>query len=365
MFKFNKLIFVLIFVLVFGVAFTANATAEKRSLTFGVMVPSQNNMFWVKVVQLAKQAAEQLGSKAIVLDAQDRAENQVGQLEDLITRGVDGMVICPVNTEIGKTLVNKCESAKIPVTIVDRNPGLYLRDFDYYVNFIGPSDWQGAYDATNYLLDRVKLGPEGKKLIVAITGVPGVSVTEDCEAGVYQALKEHPEAELLDMQAGNFLRDQGQKVMEDFLQRFPRIDGVWALNDDMMMGALVAIQNANRDKDMRSKDGVLCIVGRDIIEDACYAMQTNDVMLSVAGHWHHMALGIVSLYDYLHGIPPDDPFVLLEFMKVTPDNAKEFVENFYKKTPIFDWKSLSKVWTPDTRERYFQINLERIKLAAQ
>jgi ribose transport system substrate-binding protein len=86
----------------------------------------------------------------------------------------------------------------------------------------------------------------GKGNFIILEGVKGALTNTDRVRGFNDALKENPGAKLLASQPGNYQRLQALQVMENLLQSHPQIDGVLAANDAMAMGAVEALEGANR-----------------------------------------------------------------------------------------------------------------------
>ena len=86
---------------------------------------------------------------------------------------------------------------------------------------------------------------DGKGNIVVLRGIPTTIDNERME-GFNSVMKNYPDIKILDAKHGNWNRDDAFKVMQDYLTRFKDIDAVWASDDDMAVGVLKAIEEANR-----------------------------------------------------------------------------------------------------------------------
>ena len=135
--------------------------------------------------------------------------------------------------------VENCRKAGIPFV----NLGSKVAGEDIY--YVGSQHYDSGYIEGDYM---AKVLPENAK-VVYLGGTPGMDHSIDRRRGIQDALlNKRPDVELLSEQAADYDRTRGMKVMEDWLQVFPQIDGVIAANDQMALGALEALRGANRAK---------------------------------------------------------------------------------------------------------------------
>jgi ribose transport system substrate-binding protein len=133
--------------------------------------------------------------------------------------------------------VERLNSAGIPVVnVTDRSAG------GQFVAFVGCDEYVVARNTARRLLTELN----GKGRVVIIEGVRGSTNNATRMRGYTDALKEFPGVTLLATQPGNFQRLQALQVMENMLQSYRELDGVLALNDAMALGAVEALEAANR-----------------------------------------------------------------------------------------------------------------------
>jgi len=187
------------------------------------------------------------GVEAVVLDAGGDVARQIAQMEDLIQQEVDAIIIWPTNGEAVIPAVRKAYQADIPVIVTNSNiaePG-----FDFVASFSGPDNiTQGARSA-EIMCDKFKeMGIENEAQIVQISGQPGYTTAIERAKGFEDRLPEVcPNVTLLETQPGDWNREKSQQVMEAFLVKYDDIDGVYAGDDNMGVGALNAAKAAGRD----------------------------------------------------------------------------------------------------------------------
>jgi ribose transport system substrate-binding protein len=149
----------------------------------------------------------------------------------------DAIVFIPVDYKALVPAVEKINAAKIPVTnITDRSAS---GDF---VAFVGADDYSIGLSIGRRLLTAI----DGKGNVIILEGVKGSLTSNNRVRGFNDALKEFSNVKLLASQPGNFQRLNALQVMENLMQSFPQIDGVLAANDPMAVGAIEALEGANR-----------------------------------------------------------------------------------------------------------------------
>ena len=217
---------------------TAGA-ARADNETIAVFTKNQTNPFFNNVRVGAENAAKQLGAKIIqyVPTKPDSIPEQMSQVEDVIVKKPDAIVFTPVDYKALIPGVEKMNAAGIPViNVTDHMAGGTI------VSFVGIDDYKVGRATAEALMKA--LG--GKGNVVIIEGVKGSLSNQDRTRGLTDVTKSYPNVKLLATQAGNFQRLNALQVMENLMQSFPQIDGVMAANDAMAIGAIEALDAANR-----------------------------------------------------------------------------------------------------------------------
>jgi ribose transport system substrate-binding protein len=176
--------------------------------TIAVFTKNQTNPYFQAVRVGTETAAKKLGVKVIqyIPTKPDSIPEQLSQIEDVIIKKPDAIIFIPVDYKALVPAVEKINAAGIPVTnITDRSAG-------------------------------------GKFL----EGVKGSLTSNNRVRGFKDAIKANPNVKLLASQPANFQRLNALQVMENLMQSFPSIDGVLAANDPMAVGAIEALEGANR-----------------------------------------------------------------------------------------------------------------------
>ena len=238
--------------------------AQAESYTIGFAVSTLENPFFVTMKDAAVAKAAELGVELVVLDAQDSAETQASQVEDFITRGVDLLIINPVDSDAIGTSVMACNEANIPVIIVTRasNAGTVVQHLDI------DNKEAGRLDAEQLLKDL-----DGKGKVAILEGIAGSSSAIEREEGFVDALK-GSEVEVVTSLTANYSREEGATVTEDILQSNPELDAIYAHNDEMALGAVRAVAAAGRSAEIK-------IYGIDATDDALVAVENGEMAATV------------------------------------------------------------------------------------
>lgn len=337
------LICLLIVAMMFGTLSIFAAAQDKPVI--GVSVPVLANPFWQRYVGFVNVVADQLGIEVKIVDCQNSEGQQILDIENLLASGVNGLIVTPQTAQVGPTIIARAEAKGVPIAITDRWPGIDPREYPWegFVGFIGPDDEDAGYNIAKTLI--VELG---MKNIAAINGVHGASVAEGRYAGLEKALKEFPDVNLIDVQWIGENIDQGMQVMENYLSAYSdKVEGIWCYNDALAVGAVKALMNAKNDK--------IKVVGMDLNPDAVELIKAGDYYASFGGHWLQGGFGLIMLYDYLKGYPPEPEYRVarLKLMKVAKSNVDAFMDQFVDNPPSIDATKISKAMNPQASGKYF------------
>src|SRR5690606_32064774 len=230
--------------LALGIAFGGTAMAQDKAV-IGVSIPAATHG-WAGGMNFhaqntIKQLEERYDNIEFVFSTASDPGQQVSDIEDMMaTRNIDALVVLPFESEPLTGPVQRVKEAGKWVTVVDR--GLAQENIeDLYV--AGDNTGFGRV-AGEFFKEKL---PDGGKIVV----LRGIATTIDNErVEAFQAALEGSGIEILGMEHGNWNRDDSFEVMQDFLSKYPEIDAVWASDDDMAVGALEAINQANRQEEM-------------------------------------------------------------------------------------------------------------------
>ena len=239
---------------------TANKAVASGSI--GLSVSTQNNPFFVTLVEGAEKAAAKHGVSLSVVDAGDDVTKQVSDIEDLVSKGISVLIVNPCDSDAVTGAVEAAKAKGVKVIAVDRAVNGVEIDCQ-----IASDNVLGAELATQYIVDT--LG-EGIK-VAELEGTPGASAAIDRSAGFHNVADE--KLEVVAKQTANFDRAEGMSVMENMLQANGDIQAVFAANDEMALGAVEAISGAGKD---------IIVMGFDATDDAIAAIKDGRMAGTIA-----------------------------------------------------------------------------------
>ena len=280
------------------------SSAAKVDGSIGLSVSTQNNPFFVTLVEGAKDAASKLGVDLQVTDAGDDAAKQTTDIETLVSSGVSVLIVNPVDSDAVAGAVQAAISAGVKVISVDRAVNGVEVDCQ-----IASDNVAGAAMATQFIVDTVGEGA----VVAELQGVTGASAAIDRSAGFHSVADS--KLEVVASQTANFDRAQGMSVMENMLQGNGEIQAVFAANDEMALGALEAISGAGKN---------ILVVGFDATDDAIEAVKAGRMGGTVAQQ--PALLGATAVENALKLINGEtvEKSIPVEVTLVTKENADTF-----------------------------------------
>lgn len=288
---------------------TAPAERSNKQITIGVSLLNLSSEFIVMLNRAMESKAKELGVKLIVNDARRNAELQVQQAESFIARKVDVIILNPCEVDASSPAVEKAIAAGIPVVNVNSETRAAP------TAFVGSRDEESGRIALEYIAKR--LG--GKGNIVIMQGFMGQAAQIKRDQGALEVLSKYPEIKVLARQTAEWDRAKAVTLMENWIQSYgSKINAVFAHNDEMAMGALIALEQA------KLKDKVI-VVGIDAIADALRAVK--DGRLDATVFQDAKAQGSTAV-EVAYKIATKQPFekeIYIPFKLVTRENVDQFI----------------------------------------
>lgn len=299
--------------LVVGLAGTAMA---QDKVTIGVSVPAADHGWTGGVNYFAQQAIERLkttypDAEFVFASAPD-APKQIADIEDMVsTRNIDGLVILPGDPDAMTSAIKQVKDAGKFVTVVDRQLSITGVE-DLYV--AGDNPGLGA-NAAAYIKEQL---PEGGNIVI-LRGLP-IPIDQQRFDGFMGGI-EGANITVLDDEFANWNRDDGFKVMQDFLTRFPDIKAVWTQDDDISLGAMEAIKQAGREDEM-------FIVGGAGMQQIIKAVSEGNALTPVDVSYSPAMIGTAIELTAAHlvgGVQVSGRYIL-DSTLITKDNADQFLD---------------------------------------
>lgn len=305
--------------------------AALLALTSGVLVSHAQDGLTIGFVQTGSESgwrtdftnammseAKDQGINLLFADGQQKQENQISAMRSFIAQGVDAIILAPLVETGWDDVLQEAKDAEIPVLIIDRNvtadPSLFITrvasDFVYEGRLAAA--WLASATA-----DRTECN------VVELQGTVGSSPAIDRGTGFTDVLALFPQIKIVASQSGDFTRTGGKTVMESFLSSIdPKtICAVWAHNDDMLIGAVQAIEEAGL------KPGVdILTVSVDATNDELKLMLEGKANATVLLSPNMGVQAYQAIKDYLDGkeLPP---LILVPSAMFFPDNAAAELAN--------------------------------------
>ncbi|MFE6164667.1 ABC transporter substrate-binding protein [Streptomyces sp. NPDC056486] len=215
---------------------------DLKSATVGFSQSEKEaNPFRIAETASIKAEAKKRGVKLLTANAQSQFSKQISDVQDLIAKGADLLVIAPLNSDGWEPVLRSAAAKHIPIVTIDRK--INAKACKDYVSFIG-SDFveQGKRAA-----DQMIKSTGGKGEVAILLGAAGNNVTTERTKGFQDRIKEKaPDLKVVFKQTGEFAREKGQQVTEQLIQSKPDINGIYAENDEMGLGAVNALKGAGK-----------------------------------------------------------------------------------------------------------------------
>ena len=291
--------------------------SSRKKYRIGVSVPAATHGWTGGVVWNAKEAKKRIEKanpdvEVILTMAQNTAE-QVDHIENLITQQVNALVV--LSQEPGP-LNEVCKKAKQNgIYFVNVSNPLPDPCQDIFVNGSNAGFGAASAEAMGKILN-------GKGNILVMEGIPCPINTERITAFKKVLAEKYPGIKIMESQPAYWNTEQGLKLMETYLQKYKKIDAVWAGDDDVLKGVIKAYQESGR-KDIKaltggggSKDIVKLILDKDPVIKATVTYPPNMVAVG-------MDLALKGLRANKQ-TDPKDKEVIVPSEVVMPENAAKF-----------------------------------------
>jgi inositol transport system substrate-binding protein len=276
----------------------------------GVSLLNLSSEFIVMLNKAMDAKAAETGVKLIVNDAQRSADKQVQQVESFVAQKVDAVILNPCEVEASSPAVDKAVAAGIPIVNVNSETK------SAPTAFVGSRDEEAGRIAMEYIAQRL----QGKGNVVMMHGFMGQAAQLKRDQGAREVLAKNPGLKLLAHQTAEWDRAKAMTLMENWIQSYgDKIDAVFAQNDEMGMGAVIALEQAKK------KDKVV-VASVDAIADALQAVKDGRLDATVfqdargqAGNAIEVALKILRKQPY-------EKETFIPFRLITKENVGDYLK---------------------------------------
>ncbi|MGD1818429.1 MAG: sugar ABC transporter substrate-binding protein [Pleomorphochaeta sp.] len=208
----------------------------KGDYTLACIVKNSTNPYMVSQLEGFAKAGEDMGFEAITMapSQQDSVEEQVRIVEDMLQKGVDGIVIHCADSNGIMPAIRKAKAAGVEVVTIG-TPAAEPTFLRTGVN----------YEETGYVIAKeVAQKVNGKGKVIILEGPAGAQNARERLNGIKRGLSEYPDMEIVASQTANFKRTEGMSVTENLIQKYQDVDAIIAANDESALGAIQALKAA-------------------------------------------------------------------------------------------------------------------------
>ncbi|GAD04183.1 substrate-binding domain-containing protein [Agarivorans albus] len=294
--------------------------AVAKTLKVGVSVPSADHGWTAGLLWWAEKAADDFKKSEDDIEfyvvAASSGSKQVGDVEDLMIKGIDALVILPHNPATLQKVIEEAYGSGIYTVVVDRELETPAQNVFIAGDNAGLGSVSGEWLAKEM---------DGKGKVVVIEGM-SIPINKQRVDAFNEVIAQHKGMSILDSQPADWSTQKALAVMENYLQKHPEIDAVWCQDDDMLKGVMQAIKESGR-TDIKtvlggagSQDIIKMVVDGNPVVRATVtyppSMVASGIALAITGARHEM------LGKMYHSAPSR---VILAAELIDTNNASEFV----------------------------------------
>lgn len=307
------------------VACGGSDSPESDSLSIAVIPMGTTHEHWKSIHAGAVKAGQELGAEIIWKGPQkeDDREQQIAVVEDMIARGVDGIVLAPLDRTGLRQVVEEARQAGIPTVTVDS--GL---EGEAPVSFVATDNYAGGVAGANRLAEVL----DEKGRVIMMRAMVGVESTADRERGFLEEIAKYPEIEILsENQYGGVTVESGYQMAENLLNRYRgRVDGIFTPNESTTFGMLRALTDAGLAGEVR-------FVGFDVSEKLIQALEAGELDGLVLQNPFRMGEeGVRALIAHLEGEPVPER-IDTGVRVATPENMSDLTIQALLRPPLAEY----------------------------
>ena len=298
----------------------AAAPAEDEVMyEFGLSVPSLEFTFFAAMKTAMEDTFPKDGVDVTVYNGENNQEKQNKDIEDMITKGLDGIVLIPITVEGAVPAVKYANDQGVPVITVDRaiTPDTGVET----VSFVGSDHYPMGVQAGEQLIAALEAKfPDAETWdVVELEGTPGSSAAIDRGRGINDVLGKDDRINLISSLNGEFATTTATSIAEDVLTANPDLHGFVCHNDMMAEGVYQALINAN-------KLGDVVIIGIDGQRSTVEKIAEGNIHGTVIQYPGKMAIkGIELLVDFIEGKDVEE-IVFVPTEQIPPSEAQRYLD---------------------------------------
>lgn len=298
-------------------AVTSKAAVSGK-IVVGVLMKCQSDPFQRKLNDATHAALNDLKTQGkisdfVELDADSDVQKQLNQADDLIAKKVSVIVMAPQDSNGCAPIIVSAKAAGIPIVLVNSKT-----DNSSDANaFVGSNDVEAGQIMGNFIVSKLGGAGKAKGKVLHLQGAIGNSAQIGRGQGITNVFAKESGIKLVEELTAKWQRDEAMRITEDWLQKYSDIAAIVADNDDMSVGAMNAVMNAGRKKN-------IVIIGTDAIDDALTAVKAGNLDGTVfqnAAEQGKQAIAVA--YDVASGKTVNKE-TMVPFVLITKDNISKY-----------------------------------------
>jgi ribose transport system substrate-binding protein len=281
------------------------AASAQEKTTIGVSLAQDDNPFYIAMLRGIRARAQELGWDVATVSANEDKLKQINGVQDLVARGVKGILISPIDAVGVNAAYDAAAAAKIPIVSVARGSSSPNQTIH-----VAMDEKRIGRDIAEWTAK--KLGGKGK--VALLMGPSGAPTFKNLGDGYSEVMAKYPEIHIVFRSDGPLTRERGVKQAEDALVAHPDLAAIYTANDDVALGAMQAVNAANR-------KGKTLVTGMNGVPPALRAVKEENLAMTVELNpveWGR--LGVDVLATFLKG-EKVDPRVFIKHVIIDGTNV--------------------------------------------
>jgi ribose transport system substrate-binding protein len=260
--------------------------AAQQKTTIGVSLAQDDNPFYIAMLRGIRARAQELGWDVATVSANEDKLKQINGVQDLVARGVKGILISPIDAVGVNAAYDAAAAAKVPIVSVARGSASPNQTIH-----VAMDEKQIGRDIAEWTAKKL----DGRGKVALLMGPSGVPTFKNLGDGYAEAMAKHPGIQIVFRADGALTRERGVKQAEDVLVANPDLAAIYTANDDVALGAAQAVAAAGR-------KGKTLVTGMNGVPPALRAVKDESLAMTVElnpAQWGK--LGVDVLASFLKG----------------------------------------------------------------
>jgi ribose transport system substrate-binding protein len=258
------------------------ALAQQKT-TIGVSLAQDDNPFYIAMLRGIRARAQELGWDVATVSANEDKVKQINGVQDLVARGVKGILISPIDAVGVNAAYDAAAAAKVPIVSVARGSASPNQTIH-----VAMDEKQIGRDIAEWTAKRL----DGKGKVAMLLGPSGAPTFRNLGDGYTEVMAKHPDIKVVFKTDGPLTRERGVKHAEDALVANPDLAAIYTANDDVALGAMQAVLAANR-------AGKTLVTGMNGVPPALRAVKDGNVAMTVELNpveWGRLGVDVLATY---------------------------------------------------------------------